>query len=289
MWISSRPCWHALSGGSNTNYNQVYTFRFVSPASPEQLIFRADATTTGTASQITIDDVSIREPDEAFPITQAPNKNFALFVDANRICNVLGSVEADGDFDALLLRWCDQDNIREWVPDTDNVAGEFPLGSGSRAICGAQVGERNLILTDTAAYAAAFNNNGYSVRQIGQGCGTLGAQDLAVYNNKAFWMGRDALYAYDGTQVLVIECPIKNQYVNKFSTYQDSKTFAWINTQFGEVWFHYPHEDRGDNTNSYIIFNFVEEGNPFSFGTWDRSCMYGSRGGPVAARDRHRG
>jgi len=267
------PVLQSLSGAAS-NFNQTHTFRFVSPADPQELIFRADASNTGTASQITVDNVSIREPDEAFPITQAPNKNFALFVDANRICNVLGSVEADGDFDALLLRWCDQDNIREWVPDTDNVAGEFPLGKGSRAVCGAQVGERNLILTDTAAYAASFNNNGYSIRQIGQGCGALGAQDLAVYNNKAFWMGRDSLYAYDGSQVLVIECPIKNQYVNKFAEFQENKTFAWINPQFGEAWFHFAHVD-DDNLEvyRYIIFNFVEEGNPFSFGTIDRSCM----------------
>ena len=249
------------------NMVQTYTFRFVCPADPKFLIFRAAAT------GITIDNVSIMAVTKAVPINEAPQKCCALFVDGNRILNVLGSIEADGDFNAMLLRWCDIDNYREWIPDTDNVAGEMSLGKGSYAVCGAQVGERNLILTDTTAFAASFNNSGYSIRQIGQGCGAIGPNDLGVYNNRAFWASKNSFYSYDGTQVLTIECPVKDQYVGKLERYNYPKMFVWINHEYGEAWFHYPHQDDGVEVSRYLIFNYLEQGNPWSFGTWDRTCM----------------
>ena len=158
---------------------------------------------------------------------------------------------------AILMPGCcagvDQDNYREWVPNTDNVAGEFPLGKGSYAVCGAQVGERNVILTDGAAYAASFNGSGYSVRQIGVGCGAIGTQAMAVYNNRAFWAGDNAFYAYDGTQISVIECPLKDRYVGKLALYQENKTYAWANIEYGEVWFHYAHTDDGTEVTRYPL------------------------------------
>jgi hypothetical protein len=259
-----------LSLSSGAGMARTYTFRFTCPSDPHFLIFRADAAST---NHVEIDNVSLTAVTEAVPISEAPQKNLSLFVDGNRILNVLGSIEADGDFDARLLRWCDQDNIREWVPNTDNVAGEFPLGKGSYAICGAQVGERNLILTDTTAFSAAFNNSGYSIRQVGTGCGAMGVNDLAVYNNRAFWASKNAFYSYDGTQIQTIECPVKEQFVAHLAQFQESKTFAWINSEFSEVWFHYPHADDGLEISRYLIFNFIEQGNPWSFGTFDRTCM----------------
>jgi hypothetical protein len=147
------------------------------------------------------------------------------------------------------------------------------LGKGSYAVCGGQVGERNLILTDTTAFAATFNNSGYTIRQIGQGCGAIGPNDLGIYNNRAFWMSKNSFYSYDGTQVLTIECPIKDQYVGKLERYNYPKSFVWINSEYGEAWFHYPHEDDGVEVSRYLIFNYLEQGNPWSFGTWDRTCM----------------
>ena len=261
----------AETGGTATN--QTYRFRFTCPADPERLIFTAAASESSADATIAIDNISIAFLTTAFPISEAPYKNLACFVDGNRICSVLGSVEADGDFDPGLWRWCDQDNIREWVPNTDNVAGEFPLGKGNYAVCGAQVGERNLILSDAAAFAGSFTANGYSVRQIGTGCGAVGTRALAVYNNRAFWAGENAFYAYDGTQISVIECPNKDRYVGKLSLHQENKTFAWANIEYGEVWFHYAHSDDGTEVSRYQIFAFIEQSNPWSFGTFNRTCF----------------
>jgi hypothetical protein len=263
-----------ITSGGLADMVRTWTFRFVCPANPQLLRFTAKASDS-TTDDVVIDNVSVKQLSIARPIGEAPQKNYGLFVDGNRILNTLGTVGASGDFDPTLLRWSDQDNYREWVPDTDNVSGEYPLGKGSRAVCGAQVGSTNLILTDAGAFTANFTGTsaGYAVRPIGQGCGAVATRALAVYNGRAFWASPNALYAFDGAQVLPIECPIKDQYVAKLSQYQENKTFAWMNTEYGEVWVHYPHTSDSGETSRYLLFNTVEEGNPWSFGTFDRVCM----------------
>jgi hypothetical protein len=263
------PITSQVNSGADAAMARTYTFRFVCPASPSELIFMGGIASAGTTS---IDNVSIGPVTTARPINEAPTKNYALFVDGNRILNVLGSVEADGDFNAALLRWSDQDNYREWVPNTTNLSGEYPLGKGSTAICGGQVGERNLILTDDGAYTASFTNNGYAVRLIGQGCGAVGQRCLAIHNNRAFWASKNGFHAYDGAQVLAIECPIHDRYVGQLKQYQENKVFAWLNVEHGEVWFHFPHTSDGTEISRYLVFNFLEQGNPWSFGTFNRTC-----------------
>ena len=113
--------------------NQTYTFRFTCPANPEYLIFTTMASDATANSVLQLDNISIAFQTKAFPLTEAPYKNLALFTDGNRILTVLGSIEADGDFDAGLLRWCDQDNYREWVPNTDQRRGR--ISARQRLLC----------------------------------------------------------------------------------------------------------------------------------------------------------
>lgn len=256
----------------NAQAIRTYTFRFVCPTNPLLLMFIADASSTSN-DDVAIDNVSITLLGTAHVINEAPQKNYALFVDGNHILNLLGSVEHDGDFNPLLYRWSAQDNYREWVTSTDNIAGETTLGKGSSAVCGRAVGERNLLLTDDGAYLAQFTTNGYAVVLIAEGCGCIGPQAIAVHNNRAFWAGIKGFHIFDGAQVLPIECPIKDRYVAKLKLYQEPKTFAWINIEYGEAWFHYPHTDDGNEISRYVLYNFMEQGNPWSFGTMVRTCF----------------
>lgn len=256
----------------NAQALRTYTFRFVCPADPQELMFIADASSTSN-DDVAIDNVSITLLATAHVINEAPQKNYSLFVDGNHILNVLGSVEHDGDFNPLLYRWSAQDNYREWVTSTDNIAGETTLGKGSFAVCGRAVGERNLLLSDDGAYLAQFTTQGYAVALIAQACGCIGPQAIAVHNNRAFWAGIKGFHVFDGAQVLPIECPIKDRYVGKIKEFQENKTFAWLNTEYGECWFHYAHTDDGNEISRYALYNFMEQGNPWSFGTMVRTCF----------------
>jgi len=260
-----------ISTNTSGGADRTYTARIVAPpvtddtGDYDMMFFGVNAV---TVSAVTLTLLSI-----AHRITEAPAINNALFVDGNRVLHLLGSVEADGDYNPLLHRWSDQDNYREWIPDTDNISGEQILGTGSYAVCGAQVGDVNLILSDDGAFVSSFTSTGYNLRQIGVGCGSVGPRALAPHNGRAFWASQNGFHAFDGAQVLTIECPLKDKYVGKLAQYQENKTFAWINSEYGELWVHYPHTSDGTETSRYLIFNFVEKGNPWSFGTLNRTCM----------------
>jgi hypothetical protein len=250
----------------------TWTFRFVCPASPTNLIFTADNDTT-----VSIDNVSIKLVAIASPVNEAPQKSYGMFVDANRILHLLGTVEADGDFNALCLRWCDQENLRDWTPSTSNLAGEFPVGKGSYLVGGTVVGERNLVLTDDTAFAMVFTGNSssvYSISQVGSGCGLIGRRALTTHAGRAFWVSRNSFHSFDGAQVLTIECPVRNRMFGALPQYQENKTFSWVNlSRSGEWWIHYPHSSDGTETSRYLAFNFIEERNPWTVGTFNRTAM----------------
>jgi hypothetical protein len=250
---------------------KTWTFRFVCPAAPTNLIFTADTTYEGSIDNVTIKLVGI-----AHPVEEAPSKNYALFADANRILVALGSVEADGDFNQLLVRWCDQENIRDWVPDTDNLAGEYPLGKGSYLVGGRAVGERNIVLTENSAYTMTYNGSVgsvFSISPIADGCGLIGANAIASYSGKAFWVSRDALHMYDGGSVLAVECPVRDRLFGSLAQYQENKTFSWIDVAHGEWWIHYPHTSDGTEVSRYLTYAFLEKENPWAVGTFNRTIM----------------
>jgi hypothetical protein len=271
-FIDSIKIFPQIDADNDADPTRTWTFRFTCPASPTNLIFTASST-----CNVNIDNVSITLVDVATPIQTAPLQNYACFVDANRILVALGTVEVDGDFSAMTLRWSDQENAADWVPDTDNLAGDFPLGKGNYLVGGKVVGERNLIWTDDGVYTMVFNGSPgsvYSIVPLADGCGLLGAHSVGVYSGKAFWMSRNGFHASDGAQVLAIDCPVRDLVFSKLAQYQENKTFGWMNIPYGEVWFHYADSD-DDNTeiSHYVSYAFLEKDNPWSCGTLDRTCM----------------
>jgi len=249
------------------DYQRTYTFRFVCPADTVYIGFTANS-----ANNLTLDNVSIKLLSTAAPISQAPQVNRALFVDANHILTALATVQADGTFNPLLMRWSAQDNYRSWIPSTTNIAGELSLGVGSTAVCGLPAGGQNLIFTDDAVFISTFTSTGYTLTLAGQGSGPLGARAAATVNNVAFWASTKGIFMFDGARVLPIEMPIKDRFVNQLRQYQENKTFVWISVEFGEVWIHYPHTSDGTEVSRYLIYNFAGGGNPWSFGTFNRTC-----------------
>jgi len=254
---------------NGAGYNRTYTCRFVCPANPTTLAFSASGTGSGTLS---IDNVSIKLYSLGVPISQAPQINRALFVDGNHILTSLATVQADGTFNPMLMRWCAQDDLFSWVPDTDNVAGELSLGVGSKAICGLPVGGHNLVFSDDAVYASQFTTNGYSLTLVGQGPGPVGPRAATSVNNIAFWASLKGIFMFDGARVLPIEMPIKDRYVAQLAQYQENKTFLWVSTEFGEVWIHYPHTSDGTEVSRYLLYDYQSNPNTWAFGTFNRTA-----------------
>ena len=56
----------------DTTFNQTYTFRFVCPAHPEELIFTVVASDATANSVLQLDNISIAFQTKAFPLNEAP-------------------------------------------------------------------------------------------------------------------------------------------------------------------------------------------------------------------------
>lgn len=234
-----------------------YSVVFVAPAGPIlDLVFRGVA---GTGTGQDIDKVSLKEV-EAAPIPSAPTYINSMFVDPNRFVVLLGTTEADGDFNPMLVRWSAQENPRIWVPDDNNLAGEYPLSVGSRIVGGKPTRQQNLIWTDTSLYSMQFVGSGdvFSFNLISSGGGLIARFAAAEINGIAFWMSGDGnFYIFQGAVPQIIDCPQRDDVFNNLNEAQKAKIYAGVNSKHSEIWWFYP---RGENTecSHYVAYNWVE-------------------------------
>ena len=243
----------------------TYTRYFTAPSRPINLIFAKDAAFAGT-----VDDVSITIVPIAHRLQAAPQYAVGMFVDPARIVVMYGTIEADGDFNPMLVRWSGQENNRIWIPDVDNLAGEFVLARGSRIIGGFAGRGENLIWTDAALYSMRFTGDVGDVFRfdlVGENCGLIGKNAAAIAGGRVFWWARNnQFYAYRGGEPEIIECPIRRDAVDNLAAAQEEKIYACVNAEFSEIWWFYPDARDGNECSRYICFNFAE-------GTWTKGVL----------------
>jgi hypothetical protein len=232
----------------------TYTRYFTAPSRPINLIFAKDDAFAGT-----VDNVSITVVPIAYRLQSAPQYAVGMFVDPARIVVMYGTIEADGDFNPMLVRWSGQENNRIWIPDVDNLAGEFVLARGSRIIGGFAGRGENLIWTDAALYSMRFTGDVGDVFRfdlVGENCGLIGKNAAAIAGGRVFWWARNnQFYTYRGGEPEIVECPIRREAVDNFAPAQEEKIYACVNAEFSEIWWFYPDARDGNECSRYICFN----------------------------------
>lgn len=220
-----------------------------------------------------IDNVSIKLETRSYLVTQAPARSTAMLVDPNGFVILLGTSEADGDWNPLLIRWCSQQNLRAWVPDTDNTAREVAVARGSRLVGGIATRGQNLIWTDTDVYSMQFTGDAtyvFSVRPMGTGCGLIGPHAAAEADGAVFWMSNSGqFFMSNGQSVQAIDCPVKAEIFANLAPGQNDKIYAWVNGPWGEVWWSYADLRDGIECSRYVGYNWRE--NYWIVGTFARS------------------
>lgn len=251
-----------ITFGETIEKSGTYTRRFIAPANPTLIKFAKDATFAGT-----IDNVSIKVLDVAYRNMDAPQYSRAMFVDPHRFVILLGTVQFNGDFNSMCVRWCDQENLRTWTPDSDNQAGEYVLARGSEIRGGVATRGHNLIWTDDALYTMRYvaSSDVFSFDLVGTGCGLIAPMAFAEINGVVFWWGSDGnFYMYQGGAPQVLSSTIRRDVNDNLTQAQRLKIAAGVNSRFGEVLFFYPdgRDDDGQECSRAAIFN------------WDENCWY---------------
>ena len=181
---------------------------------------------------------------------------------------------ASTTFDTMLVRWSDQENPYQWVPDITNQSGEFRLSNGSYIMEAKSTRQEILIWTDSAIYSMQYLGPPYiwGFNILMDNISIMSPNSAITINNVTYWMGTDKFYMYSG-RVETLPCALR-QYIfadiNKDQSYQVT---TGGNEGFNEVWWFYC------STNStvidkYVIYNYLDR--VWYYGTLNRTSWLDS-------------
>lgn len=173
-------------------------------------------------------------------------------------------------FDPLLVRWSDQDNPFEWVPETTNQSGEQRLSNGSVIITATNTRQEILIWTDTALYSMQYLGPPYvwGINLLMDNL-SIASQNAAItVNNITYWMGVDRFYSYSG-RVETLPCTLRQWVFSNINRDQLEQICCGTNEGFNEIWWFYPSADSLVN-NKYVIYNHLE--NTWVYGDINRTA-----------------
>jgi hypothetical protein len=185
-------------------------------------------------------------------------------------CNDYGAATAD----PMLIRWSDQDNVREWTPDATNQAGSIRLSRGSEIVTALQTRQEIVVFTDSSVYSVQYLGPPvvWSTQILGDNISIAGQNAAIIASGVIYWMGVDKFYAYDG-RVQTLNCDVRRYVFSDFNLDQRAQVFAGTNEAFNEVWWLYCSAD-ASYPDRYVIYNYLER--IWYYGTLSRSAWLDS-------------
>jgi|DEB0MinimDraft_10_1074344.scaffolds.fasta_scaffold00608_1 hypothetical protein len=194
-------------------------------------------------------------------VTDAPSQSNYFVVSPNDrhvICYATNEY-ASGNFNAMLVRWSDQENFTNWTPSIQTTSGEVILADGTEIVGAVRSRNSIHIWSDNAMYTQQFVGPPFifNFQQVGTNCGLIAPHAAIDYDGISFWMGDNNFYAFDG-RVNNLPCTIRRHIFDDFNMTNKDKVFAGVNSEFKEIIWLYP---RGNSTepNAYVIFNVAEQ------------------------------
>jgi hypothetical protein len=191
--------------------------------------------------------------------------------------------DANTTFDPLLVRWSDQENPYQWIPEVTNQSGEFKLSNGSYIMCAESTRQEILVWTDSAIYSMQYLGPPYvwGFQILMDNISIISPNAAVTVNNITYWMGTDKFFSYSG-RVETLPCSIWQYIFNDINTDQGFQVFAGSNERYSEVWWFYCSND-SDTVDKYVIYNYLER--VWYYGTMARTAWLDSplRSYPMAA------
>ena len=193
-------------------------------------------------------------PNRTFEMHTSGVQRFGICVGANPY----DPGDSETDFDPMLVRWSDQENIYEWVPSATNQSGELRLSHGSRLVTGRHSRQEFVIWSDSAIYSMQYLGPPYvwGVNLLMDGISIVSPNAVVGSSNVMFWMGIDKFYMYDG-RVQTLPCTVRQFIFDNFNYSQAFQVVAGGNEQYSEVWWFYPSLNSTVN-DRYVVFNYLD-------------------------------
>ena len=228
----------------------------------EGSIYYWDATTGLTVRAKLLNDLSTAAgfdgtfvPHTTNEITSSPTERFAMAMGANPY----DPTDANTEFDPMLVRWSDQENVYEWVPAITNQSGEFRLSNGSYIVSSDTTRQETLIWTDSALYSAQYLGPPFvwGFTMLASNISVISPNAMITANNITYWMGVDKFYIYSG-RTETLQCALRQYIFSDINKDQGYQVFAGTNEGYNEIWWFYC-SGQSTTINKYVVFNYAED------------------------------
>ena len=243
------------------------TFVTTSWTGGQSVTISAATTSSLTLTAVNFSYAGRHVPPQTNLVIGSPLNDFTIALGANPY----SPVDFTTDFDPLLVRWSDQENPWEWVPEVTNQSGERRISSGSEIVAGISTRQEILVLTDTAVFSMQYLGPPFvwGFNLLDQDISIASQNAIASVNNTVYWMGTDKFFVYNG-RVDTLPCTIRQHIFSNLNQDQIAQVTCGNNEAFSEVWWFYP------STNSYVndsfaVFNYLE--GVWTYGSLNRSAF----------------
>jgi len=135
------------------------------------------------------------------------------------------------------------------------------LSNGDRIVRALRTRQEILVWTESTLVSLQFlgTTDVFGVQELADNISLFGPRAVATMNNVTYWMGVDKFYVYDG-RVNTLPCSIRDYIFEDINYEQAPQIVCGTNEGWNEIWWFYPSESSGLNTNDrYVIYNFLEQ------------------------------
>jgi hypothetical protein len=186
-------------------------------------------------------------------------------------------------FDPMLVRWSDQANPYQWVPQLTNQSGEYLLTNGSYIMGARATRQEILVWTNSALYSMQYLGAPYiwGFQILMDNISVMSPNSMITVNNITYWMGEEKFYMYSG-RVETLPCSLRQYIFANINKDQSYQVFAGANEAYNEVWWFYCSEN-STVVDSYVIYNYLDK--TWYYGTMGRTAWLdlGANPYPIAA------
>ena len=219
----------------------------------------------------------------------APDECTYMTVTPQRQVMVYGCNEEDSDaFNPRAVRFCDFENVNQWVSTPSNNAGEIVLDGAGALVAARELAYGAFVWTTNELYFREYIGSPaqtYRFTLIGTGCGLIGPNAAAVLGQIAYWMSPDGQFwrcPVGGAPERVI-CPLQDEITANITTSQEAKIYAASIAEFNEIWWFYP-DQRDGSENSRAVTLQASDGSWSGLHTLARTAFFDAGAGryPVA-------
>jgi hypothetical protein len=197
--------------------------------------------------------------------------------------NPYDPTDAETVFDPMLVRWSDQENPYNWVPEVTNQSGEFRLSHGSFIMAAEPTRQEILVWTDSAIYSMQYLGAPYvwGFQILMDNISVMSPNATITINNVTYWMGVDKFYMYSG-RVETLPCSLRQYVFADINKDQAFQVFAGGNEAYNEIWWFYC-SSNSNVVDKYVIYNYLDR--VWYYGSMARTAWLdsGIRPYPMAA------